>query len=100
MTFALSFKKIGLFLGVNQNLDNTKIVKIIEFCIYFDANGADRICIGLEKNCQIVSNKYLLDKRNEQRKRTHDRLYRALINRFNHNGEFFINRTRCFHNKH
>ncbi|CAM4762512.1 unnamed protein product [Rotaria magnacalcarata] len=39
--------------------------------------------IGLGKACQLISNKYLLNKRIEQMKRTRDRLYQGLINQFN-----------------
>ncbi|CAF3670787.1 unnamed protein product [Rotaria socialis] len=39
--------------------------------------------IGLGTACQLISNKYLLNKRIEQMKRTRDRLYQGLINQFN-----------------
>jgi cysteine desulfurase len=44
--------------------------------------------IGLGKASQLISNKYLLNKRIEQMKRTRDRLYQGLTNQFNHQNNF------------
>ncbi|CAF3414355.1 unnamed protein product [Rotaria sp. Silwood2] len=43
--------------------------------------------IGLGKACQLISNKSILNKRIEQMKRTRDKLYQGLINKFNHNND-------------
>ncbi|CAF1184574.1 unnamed protein product [Rotaria sp. Silwood1] len=41
--------------------------------------------IGLGKACQLISNKYILNERIQQMKRTRDRLYQGLLNNFNQN---------------
>jgi cysteine desulfurase len=53
--------------------------------------GAENILgsIGLGKASQLISNKSLLNKRIENMKRTRDRLYQGLINRFNQNNNKF-----------
>ncbi|CAF0790618.1 unnamed protein product [Rotaria sordida] len=49
--------------------------------------------IGLGRACQLISNKYSLNKRIEQMKRTRDRLYQGLIKQFNQNDENLIIRN-------
>lgn len=43
--------------------------------------------IGLGKASQLISNKYLLNKRIQQMKQTRDKLYQGLINQFNNNNK-------------